>query len=308
MIVVYALGGGLGHLTRVRAALATPGCIHARGPVAIVTSSPFAADPRVVDGHEVVSVPVSLARDRTGLGRFVADAFAARAPDEVIIDAFPAGILGELTAGMIPTSASVTHLARSLRWAPYAGQLPLDPPRVDTTWVLEPLEDDHLAFLQARSAEVQPFTLVTPRETPCDRDGQPVTIEPDPEDPDRPTWLIVHAGPPDEVDELVAYALDQARHEGADPRLVLIAPAPPGGTEAADAVHRDRWSVAGAEVLDVYPAGPLVAAADRVFTAGGFNAMREAEAWPERHRPMPFARTFDDQFARVRRARPAGPA
>ena len=41
MIVVYALGGGLGHLTRVRAALFTLG---RHEPVTIITSSPFATD------------------------------------------------------------------------------------------------------------------------------------------------------------------------------------------------------------------------------------------------------------------------
>ena len=55
MIVCYANGGGLGHLTRIRAYLHTrpPG----GEPVTILTGSPFAADPRVIGGHRVRSAP-----------------------------------------------------------------------------------------------------------------------------------------------------------------------------------------------------------------------------------------------------------
>ena len=53
---------------------------------------------------------------------------------------------------------------------------------------------------------------------------------------------------------------------------------------------------------DVYPATLLAANATRVFTGGGFNAMRQFGRDP-RHRPLPFDRKFDDQYRRVARFR-----
>src|SRR2546422_6686448 len=48
---------------------------------------------------------------------------------------------------------------------------------------------------------------------------------------------------------------------------------------------------------DVYPATLIASNATRVFTGGGFNAMRQFGGDP-RHRPLPFERRFDDQYAR----------
>jgi hypothetical protein len=58
-------------------------------------------------------------------------------------------------------------------------------------------------------------------------------------------------------------------------------------------------------VIDRYPVWPVHADADRVFTAAGFNAMRQLAAHRERHRFLPLPRRFDDQFERARRAREA---
>ncbi|TMQ93309.1 hypothetical protein ETD83_25660 [Actinomadura soli] len=94
MIVCYAAGDGLGHLTRLRSVLHT---LRLDGPVTVVTGSPFADDPRVTGGWRIVPA----------LDAVDADA------DEVIIDAFPAGLKGDLTR--IPAGPRVTHLARLLR-------------------------------------------------------------------------------------------------------------------------------------------------------------------------------------------------
>ena len=51
--------------------------------------------------------------------------------------------------------------------------------------------------------------------------------------------------------------------------------------------------------LDAYPAHPLFSIADRLFSGGGFNIMRQAQALGDRHRAFPFSRRFDDQLARV---------
>lgn len=253
MIACYARGDGLGHLTRIRAALHTLG--RAGEPVTILTGSAYAADPRVVGDWTVLPV----------------EALAALTPDELIVDAFPAGLKGELTAAMIPSGARVTHLARRLRWDAYEPMLPAAPPRFDRTFVLEPLEADHLAHLERVSGEVVPLTLVDPPADGPSLDG----------------WLIVHSGPDEEILELVDYARDTAALEGLRPAFTLIAPGRPDDLPA-DVAH-----------LDIYPAWPLAEGADRIVTAAGFNAVRQFAPWRDRHRVVPFPRTLDDQFARA---------
>ncbi|WP_019629049.1 hypothetical protein [Actinomadura atramentaria] len=256
MIVCHVEGDGLGHLTRVRAYLHT---LRPAGPVIYRTSSPFAADRRVVG-------PARVERD-----------FPAGSVDEFVVDAFPAGRHGELTAADAPPAARTVHLARLLRWDVYRERLPADPPRFDRTYVLEDLHPDHLAYLRSVSAELRPLTLVDPPAAPP---AEPVT-----------GWLIVHSGPDSELLHLVDYARETAAMEGVRPPMTLVAPRRPDGLPAGIAYRDD------------YPAAPLAASADRVVTAAGFNAVRQFAPLRERHRMLPFPRALDDQFARAARAR-----
>ncbi|MFI0483970.1 hypothetical protein [Actinomadura sp. 9N215] len=254
MIVCYAAGDGLGHLTRLRSVLHT---LRLDGPVTVVTASPFADDPRVT-GDWRITPSLDLA-----------DLDA----DEVIIDAFPAGLKGELTR--VPSGPRVTHLARLLRWDAYQPLLPADPPHFDRTFVLEPLTPAHHAYLRTISGKVTPLTLTDPPSEPIDVDG----------------WLIVHSGPEAETLELVAYARDMASVEGVRPPMTLVSPHKPDGLPP------------GVAHLDAYPAHPPGPNVERIVTAAGFNAVRQYAPWRDRHRMLPFPRTLDDQFTRAARAR-----
>ena len=61
MILYYAMGSGLGHLTRARAVLHTL-AIHA--PVTLITASPWCHDTCITDSAHVMQVPAALLRDR----------------------------------------------------------------------------------------------------------------------------------------------------------------------------------------------------------------------------------------------------
>ncbi|GAA4063260.1 hypothetical protein [Actinomadura miaoliensis] len=273
MIVAYVRGDGLGHLTRLRAFLHTLG--RAGEPVTLLTASTYATDPRVTAGYEVVRAPGGL--DRTGLARWTAATLADLAPDELVVDAFPAGLRGELTAAAVSGAARVVHLARLLRWDAYRPLLPADPPRFDRTYVLEPLDAEHLAHVRAHSAETAPLELSEPPVAcPAASPGG---------------WLVVHAGPEGEVQELLRYARDMAALENVRPRLTLVSPRRPAHLPG-DVGH-----------LDIYPAWPLFAQAERVITAAGFNAVRQLAPWRDRHRMLPFPRSLDDQFTRAARHR-----
>lgn len=297
MIVCYAQGGGLGHLTRVRAYLHT---VYPGRCATIVTSSPFAADPRVLGRHRVICPPAGLEppagtpetageRGLPGareLAAWLAATLRALAPRELVVDAFPAGLRGELSEAIVPRSVrSVTHLARLLRWEAYrpvvAGPPARRPLRFEHTWTVEPLTAEHHARIAALSGRVSPIDLVEP----------PPVDEVDPAGAATGAWLVVHAGPAAETAQLLAYARETAILEGVAARLVLVVP------------RRLAGLPADVEQLPAYPALPLFERAGRVVTAAGCNAVRQLAPWRERHRMLPFPRRFDDQFTRATRAR-----
>jgi hypothetical protein len=225
-IVYYAMGGGLGHLTRARAFLHTLGF-----EAAVIVAR--AHDRRVTGDIPVVSeIP----------------------PGDLILDTFPAGLMGEIEGG------AVDYVARYVRWDRYT--LPRNPPRIKTAYILEPLHPDQERYVRERAAAIEPIEL---RDPPCAAPLPPLP----------PRYVLVVHSDPGEREELLAYARDVCAAEGVhDP---IVAP-------------------------DVYPATLIAPNATRIFTGGGFNAMRQFGRDP-RHRPLPFDRRFDDQYARVARAR-----
>ncbi len=167
MIVYYAPGGGLGHLTRGLRVLAK-----LRLDATIVTTSPHAE--RVCDSF--IRVPGHLENDRESHREWLRDLGATR----LIADAFPGGIHGELCGLDIP----IDYVARLLRWDAYRAAVPFALPQIETTYVVEELT--HAPF-----GKVVPLDLSLP------------FVE---EVEEEPYWLIVHSGPEEEVRELVAYA------------------------------------------------------------------------------------------------------
>jgi hypothetical protein len=247
----------------------------------------------VTGGRPVLSAPGGL--DRDARTRWIGSALAGLGATELIVDAFPAGLAGELTAAIVPAGTRVVHLARLLRWDAYRPLLPPAPPRFAETLLVEPVTAGHRAYLREVSSSLTSLDLLEPpvadggvsNPGTCAVAGRPGSaIGPG-------GWLIVHAGPASEVTELIWYARELATVEGVRPRLTLVSPRRPDGLPA-DVAH-----------LDVYPAWPLFPSAARIITAAGCNVVRQLAPWRDRHRMMPFPRRFDDQYARAARARAA---
>lgn len=284
MILYYALGGGLGHLTRARAVLHTLGIREA----VLLTASPFASDARVAGTFRTIQVPGTLDRDVLALRSYLMDIVLQLSPTEIFLDAFPGGLLGELRGVSFPSGVRVHHVARLLQWSAYQRHAKGPWPELHTTFVVEPLAPEHQADVVSASRHVQTLALVDPL---CF--GDPCTLG---ALSSSSTWLIVHAGSPLETAELCAYASELAYQEGVRPRLMLVSPdarviLPPGVTH-----------------LNCYPASPLFPVADRIVSACGFNIMRQTVTFADRHHFMPFSRRFDDQFLRAARRRQQDPS
>jgi hypothetical protein len=266
VILAYAPGGGLGHLTRLRAVLHTLGW--EGEAVAVVSASGWLADPRVAGPSWVpLMVPASCHRHGPRFEQWLREQVTAMRPRLVIVDAFPAGLLGELRAdtfGAVP----IVHVARLLRWERYLARVnTVDQPRFDMVYGCEPLRTEHELWLRARSAGWERLALVDPP-VGEGRVGAVVAAG---------STLVVHSGDEDEMAALVAVA----RRAAPDREVVVV----------------------GTGGLDVYPVHPLFAEAGLIVTAGGFNAVRQGAGWRDRHVAVPFERALDDQAERVRRYR-----
>jgi hypothetical protein len=281
VILYYAMGGGLGHLVRARAFLHTFGLARR---AALLTASHHARDPRVVGDLLVHLPPEAIGRDPSAVATWAAAAIADLAPDELVVDAFPAGLLGELRD--LPAATNVTYVARLLNWSAYEPLARGLARRFSRTLILEELHPAHAAFVARASARVEPVALVDP----------PLRSQPLPDLPGHYT-LVVHAGPDDELLELVSYARELAQREGTsqgekEPIVVCR----PGGAALVRA---------GALTVDVHPALSLVERATRVVTACGFNVMRQLAPFASKHHFLPLPRRYDDQYTRAARARRA---
>jgi hypothetical protein len=269
MILYYAVGGGLGHLTRARRVLERLGLAR---DAAIVTATP---DARVTDGIPVVEIPPHLDRSPDACRSWMHELVRHRRPSRLLADVFPGGIQGEL-CGL--DACPMDYVARLLRWEEYRRAVTAELPRFATTYVVEELTPPHAVFVQEHSARVMTLDLT-------------LALTAERRDAVDPYWLVVHSGAADEVRELVAYTAD----------LCALTPTPPARIVVAS---RTRVPLPdGFEHVDTYPANTLFAGADRVISAAGFNVMLEMEPWRARHIVVPFARRFDDQHLRAARRR-----
>jgi hypothetical protein len=277
MILYYAVGGGLGHLTRARRVLQRLGLAR---DAAIVTATPDARDERITGGIPIVEVPPHLDHSPEACRTWVHDLVRHRRPERLIVDVFPGGIQGELCGLDV---CPLDYVARLLRWDEYRRAVPGELPRFATTYVVEELTPPHAAFVRKHSEAVVTLKL-------AEEGGliaRHARVGGSDEDP---YWLIVHSGPESEVRELVAYASELRALDATPPRVIVAARCPfnlPDGFEHAD----------------TYPASRLFEPAARVISAAGFNVMLEMEPWCAKHVVLPFARRFDDQHLRAARRR-----
>ncbi|WLQ12986.1 hypothetical protein O5O45_24975 [Hahella aquimaris] len=278
MIFFYALGGGLGHITRAQALIHTLGL---DDPVTLAMSSSWnQTEPPLSPQFHPLRAPREISKDPAGVRRWLSAALAQNSYRQIIIDAFPGGLLGELCDFSFPAGAELIHCARLLHWDRYSALLSGSLPRYQQGFRLEPLRDDHMAALSACCARIDSLRLNDPPIDPAPYSSHAMSSEP-------PLWLIVHAGSTEEILELTALAQDSAAMEKVSPKLVLLSPQRPDALPA-EIDHRC-----------VYPATPWFAKAQRIFSACGFNTVRQLQPYRHKHRFLPFPRRFDDQFARA---------
>ena len=276
MILYSAVGGGLGHLTRAAAFLNT----RERGEEAVVIcSSPHA---RYVSGLErahLLDVPESVRANALAYGMWMRNVVGTIRPKRLYLDTFPAGLFGEFRAFPFPADTRLFLVARILRVERYLETYGADLPHFERVFLCERMPESGRAFAASLGETCEDLELVDPPAS-----GDPSAV------PDRDFWFIEHSGPEEEVRELLEYARSCSDAEGTRPMFVLNTPS--GRIEGADI-----------RTVSTFRSLPFYERAKRIITGAGFNVMRKARAFKEKHRALPFQRRFDDQALRVRLSR-----
>ncbi|PWT91896.1 MAG: hypothetical protein C5B54_04465 [Acidobacteria bacterium] len=258
MILFYAPGEGLGHLTRVRAAIHT---LKLSERIVLITDSPYAS----------TMFPDAII---FGMEPNFQQLLNQLKPDAVYLDAFPCGIHGELSE--IIFSQPVYHFARILRWDFYRSIASGPLPHFQKTYVLEELQQDQLCALKQCSEQIESLALYDPPKFVSHDETLFHKLK------QETCWIIVHAGPENECEELTKYAKALADNESVDPEFILLTP---------------KSGVLDSSISNLFPY------AGRIISGCGFNIMRQTEPFSAKHHFLPFPRRFDNQFLRASRRR-----
>lgn len=268
MKLFYAMGGGLGHLYRVRTFIDQ---VHLTS-FKVLTNNPLAEKLFLPDETAFVEHTTP-----HGLIQQIQFALDTIPFTELYVDAFPAGLFGELNV----LNRRVVYLARRLNWKNYKSLVKPGQLRFDETLIFEELEEPHLQFVSEVSENISSIELCYPNADTSRiflNEVIPTT---------KPIWLIVHSFIREEVESLVRYAKEIARLEKQDPIFVVLS----DQQIVEEHVFCCAW----------FPAQDWFPLAARIFTGGGFNVLKQAAPYAEKITAIPFPRRYDDQAWRIKK-------
>ncbi len=268
-ILYYAMGGGLGHLTRTFAILNQMGSIGQ--PIRILASSKHTALTTAYESFPIDIADLSRLCSRKAYLQYLKSYIHRHNVKMIVLDTFPWGIVGEWSA-IFPNIPRVL-VARALKWHVYGqrigfryGVWPL------ATLVLEPLEH---AYYDLISRESRITELREPIIYQCKPESASSTSTLE----RRKSWLVVHSGDVAEQKTLKTYAKAKMAQLNCKPAsLHTIFP------------HQD-----------IYPAQKFIPLYGNIIGGAGYNmtALAAVAGSNQRFFLQPFHRRFDDQHARL---------
>ena len=272
--LIYALGGGWGHLTRAVA-------LAVRSKARILTNSPFAAQVQSALPHlDLVildpQLPIQIARQQA------VAAIEAAAPTCLIVDTFPRGLGGEL-AGVLPSLAATKVLIhRDLNPRYVAEANLLDFVKSSYDLILIPGKSEGHAFATLPNAVVtDPWLIRNANELPSSAHARKLLkIE------DDQRCILVCAS-----QELSWFGtvVSELLRRNPPAAIRCVAPTCPLNCPS------ECW-------IEYWPAADLYPATDVVIGGAGYNTIHECLACNVPLVARPWPRLYDRQWLRARRA------
>ncbi|MGK7393831.1 MAG: hypothetical protein ACNS62_04630 [Candidatus Cyclobacteriaceae bacterium M3_2C_046] len=272
MTLYYAMGGGLGHLTRSRVLLQNLSIKDYK----VVTACDYAT--MVFPREELIIVPPEIRQNSRRYQEWISKLLNRRMYQHLIIDTFINGIMGELTRESCSHFKFVTYATRRLKWENYKAKFSAMP--LSRAILLESLQPDHLETIRQNCNDLSSFSLQYPTYSlPISWRNHLASIG-------KPVWLIMHSQPHDELDQLVQYAGEIARLQEVDPYFLVIS------------LCQYQLNQTG-KVVNYFPGWSFYQNAAAIFTGGGYNSVYQPHQPKIPHFFLPFPRKYDDQFWRL---------
>lgn len=276
MNLYYAFGGGLGHLTRAAAFIYSLG-FH-QDQFIIISSSEYAEI--VFKKHQIIKISEDYYSKPFEL-RFLIEKYIKELHiDNFYIDSFPVGIAGELN-GLRTKGCKINYIARYLKWNNYYPYIE-SALYFDNTFIVDFLAIEQLAFVNETSKNIRHLNL---REPPTKNYN---FVEKILAKLTGNIWLIAHCGNLNEIKTLYSHSKEIAGLLKNTPKYLIIS--------QLENIAIDS----GVQYLKYFPASDFFPFVDRIFTACGYNTMRQTLQYSNKHICIPFERRFDDQYMRAR--------
>jgi len=285
MHLYYAIGGGLGHLTRARKLINFLGIREVRVLTALTCAPNSLFSP-----EQLLVMPKEWTKTPSRVSQQIANWATKLDAKQLFIDTFPCGIRGEIDPAILPKNLRYAYVARYLNWSRYQSYLNNNLCFDDVYFVDQLLHPQQHDFALSKSKRIHHIQL--DNLSGHIKHATLNLIEKMP----RPHWLIVHSQPANELNELLAYAREISAIEKQDPSFIICSnlPKPQLNEHPEEQTHF---------YLNHFPAYDLFDSADRIITACGYNIMQETQRFNDKHIFLPFTRKFDDQYLRAKHRR-----
>ncbi len=311
MVLYYAMGGGLGHLTRAGAVWNTLKINLSE--ILLLTASLHAHEPYVPANVCVLQVDTSMQEkeNQKEYQNFLKKILLENAISAIYLDAFPLGIIKEwhflgdfLKENKL--NIKIYYLARLLNdnyfdniedFNDISGEI-FTSIFYDTVFLLENLTSKNIAYIQKNTKNTKNLTLNYPKIVTNNLNtGFFGNLSEDlSENLPENYWLIVHSEPLKEVEMLLDFATQIAYKERIKPFFVIIC-ALEVSEKMKDFNKQNNKNILWA---NYYPASDLFKKAEKIFSAAGFNIMQQILPYYRKHYLMPFQRKLDLQEVRAK--------
>jgi hypothetical protein len=274
MDIYYAVGGGMGHLTRATAFFYTFNLDYKN--FIIIVSSPHAGS--VLKHKNYITAPAEVMCNGALLQQWlvqIADKYNIK---NIYLDTFPVGLYGEWNNFPSSGKYRFSLISRLLNWDKYFSLI-ITPPKFDVIYKFEELDTEQQTFYKNLSNEIRSETLYYPPEPVPAEFSEFLNFA------KNPVWLIVHSETAEEVLTLFNYAMDVSQAEMITPTFAIVSQSVP------ESLHIVTFKFV--------PAYPCFEKVHKIFTASGFNSMQQTNNYRDKHIFIPFERKFDNQFLRA---------
>ncbi len=280
MYLYYAPGSGLGHFTRATAVLHTLKIPFSQ--VVLVTSTTIKPPKNSFDKSFNFSLS---ALKNPGFQNELKNIIKKYHITTVFADTFPFGLFGELKK-IFGLGLNFFYVVRLLKWEKYLSDTFFTDKKIfEKALITEKIYAEHRSDLRKISKKTEFLPLSYPQTEAGNLSA------------DTDFWLVVHSQPLSEVKILLDYALMVKNTRNFKGEIIVSTFA------KTDKKIREFYGQKNVRFIKKYEIWNWYPKAEKIFTAAGFNSVKQTAPFRDKTNYLAFYRQYDDQFFRLKELR-----